>query len=116
LVSAVVHAERAHWGIDNQLRWVLDVTFREDDSRIRHDHAPANFNTLRRLALNLLRRHPAATSVKQKRWKAALDDEFRSNIVFGRCFSFGTPGTKRSAHEDLLRRFANWTFLSVAFL
>jgi len=57
----------AHWGIENQVHWVLDVTFRADDSRIRRDHAPANFNTLRQLALNLPRRHPAASSIKQKR-------------------------------------------------
>lgn len=81
-VKQVAHAARAHWGIENQLHWVLDVTFREDDSRIRRDHAPANFNTLRQLALNLLRRHPAASSIKQKRWRAALDDDFRSNVVF----------------------------------
>jgi predicted transposase YbfD/YdcC len=43
----VAHAVRAHWGIENQLHWVLDVTFREDDSRIRRNNAPANFNTLR---------------------------------------------------------------------
>ena len=83
-VKQVAHAARAHWGIENQLHWVLDVSFREDDSRIRRNHAPANFNTLRQLALNLLRHHPSPNSIKQKRWKAALDDDFRSNVVFGR--------------------------------
>jgi hypothetical protein len=62
---------------------VLDVPFRKDDSRIGCDHAPANFNTLRQFALNLLSRHPTSHSVKQKRWKAALDDDFRANILFG---------------------------------
>jgi predicted transposase YbfD/YdcC len=78
----VARAVRSHWGVENQLHWVLDVTFREDDSRIRRDNAPANFNTLRQFALNLLRTHPAPQSIKQKRWKAALDDAFRANVVF----------------------------------
>lgn len=79
----VAHAVRAHWGIENSLHWVLDVTFREDDCRIRRDHAPANFNTLRQFALNLIKRQPTPKSVKQKRFKAALDDNFRAMVLFG---------------------------------
>jgi predicted transposase YbfD/YdcC len=79
----VAHAVRAHWGIENSLHWVLDVTFREDDCRIRRDHAPANFNTLRQFALNLIKRQPTPKSVKQKRFKAALDDNFRAKVLFG---------------------------------
>lgn len=78
------HAVRAHWGVENRLHWVLDVTFREDDSRIRRDHAPANFNTLRQFALNLLRRESSSISIKRKRFKAALNDDFRAKVVFGR--------------------------------
>ena len=62
---------------------MLDVTFREDQSRGRRDHAPANFNTLRQFALNLLRRESTRASIKRKRFKAALDDSFRANVVFG---------------------------------
>lgn len=76
-------AVRAHWGVENRLHWVLDVTFREDDSRVRRHHAPANFNTLRQFALNLLRREPSRASVKRKRFKAALNDDFRAKVVFG---------------------------------
>lgn len=76
------NAVRAHWAVENRLHWVLDVTFREDDSRIRRDHAPANFNTVRQFALNLLRKEPSAASLKRKRFKAALDDGFRAKIMF----------------------------------
>ncbi len=79
----VSEAVRAHWGIENRLHWVLDVTFREDDSRIRRDHAPANFNTLRQFARNLLERRTGADSIKRRRFKAALDDDFRAKVVFG---------------------------------
>ena len=79
----VAMAVRSHWGVENQLHWVLDVTFREDESRVRRDHAPANFNTLRQFALNLLRRESTRASIKRKRFKAALDDAFRANVVFG---------------------------------
>jgi predicted transposase YbfD/YdcC len=79
----IAHAVRAHWGIENRLHWVLDVTFREDDSRVRRDHAPANLNTLRQFALNLLRREPSTVSLKRKRFKAALDQRFCAKVVFG---------------------------------
>lgn len=79
----VADAVRTHWGIENQLHWVLDVTFREDDSRVRRDEAPANLATLRQFSLSLLRRHPAPNSVKGKRFRAALDDHFRAKVVFG---------------------------------
>ena len=78
----IQRAIRRHWGIENSLHWVLDVTFREDDSRIRCNHSPANFNTLRQFALNLLKRHPDRRSIKRKRLSAAANDEFRANIVF----------------------------------
>lgn len=80
--QTLARAVRSHWSIENQLHWVLDVTFREDDSRIRRDHAPANFNTLRQFALNLLKRHPDRRSIKRKRLGAAINDDFRANIVF----------------------------------
>ncbi len=59
-----------HWGIENSLHWVLDVAFDEDGCRVRKDHAPQNFATLRKLALNLLRQDPKAKcGVKaRKKW------------------------------------------------
>jgi predicted transposase YbfD/YdcC len=79
----VAEAVRAHWGIENCLHWVLDVTFREDGSRIRREHAPANFNTLRQFARNLLQRQGGSDSIERRRFQAALDDDFRAKVVFG---------------------------------
>jgi predicted transposase YbfD/YdcC len=81
--GCIARAVRAHWGIENQLHWALDVTFREDDSRVRRDHTPANLNTCRQFALNHLRRESSRASVKRKRLRAALNDAFRSKVIFG---------------------------------
>jgi len=72
---------RAHWGIENQLHWCLDVVFNEDASRIRKDHAPRNISVLRRLALNLLRHEPSKGSLAMKRYTAGLDDQFMLKIL-----------------------------------
>jgi len=72
---------RFHWGIENRLHWVLDVTFSEDDCRIRRDNAPANFNTFRQFALNLIRQAKTGLSVKGSRFRAAWDDSFRHNLL-----------------------------------
>ena len=75
-------ATRAHWGIENSLHWVLDVTFREDDSRIHSKHAPENLATLRHVVINLVRQE---TSLKrgapQKRLKAACDNRYLEKIL-----------------------------------
>jgi len=72
----MLHATHAHWGVENSLHWVLDVTFREDESRIRKGYAPENFNIIRQLALNLLKTESSKLSIKKKRFKAALNDKF----------------------------------------
>jgi predicted transposase YbfD/YdcC len=72
----LLHATRTHWAIENSLHWVLDVTFREDDSRIREQNAPQNMAVLRDIALNILKQDPSKGSLKQKRYRAALDDGF----------------------------------------
>ena len=77
-----LHAVRAHWGIENSLHWVLDVTFNEDDSRIRMDAAPENFAIMRHIALNLIKNDTSIkASVKRKLNMAALSDDFRETLV-----------------------------------
>jgi predicted transposase YbfD/YdcC len=81
-VGRLAEAVRGHWGIENSLHWVLDVTFREDDSRLRSGYGAENFAVIRHIALNLLKREPSKASLKRKRYKAALSNEFRSNVLF----------------------------------
>jgi len=72
---------RSHWGIENRLHWVLDVHFAEDKNRARSDHAPENFATLRRLALNILRAHPDRKSIRLKIKRAGWDNTFLMQIL-----------------------------------
>jgi predicted transposase YbfD/YdcC len=72
----LLHITRSHWGIENQLHWVLDVHFAEDDNRSRCDHAPENLAILRRLALNILRTHPDRASLRRKIKRAGWDNAF----------------------------------------
>lgn len=81
-VEALAYAVRAHWSIENGLHWVLDVVFREDQSRARTAHAQANLVTVRHLALNLLKRETSVTaSVKSKRLRAAVDDTYLLRVL-----------------------------------
>ena len=76
------NAVRAHWGIENSVHWVLDVTFREDESRIRMGHGPENFAILRHIALNLLREETSFNgSIKTKRLKCGWNDEYLSKVL-----------------------------------
>jgi predicted transposase YbfD/YdcC len=77
----IAQAVRAHWSIENTVHWTLDVTFREDDARLRSGDSAENFAILRRIGLNLLKQHPAKLSVKRKRFKAALDDSFLLDLL-----------------------------------
>jgi predicted transposase YbfD/YdcC len=79
--SRLLHAIRSHWGIENSFHWVLDMTFGEDDSRIRTGDSPQNMAVLRHLALNILKKNTAKGSLRQKRYKAALDDTFLSQLL-----------------------------------
>lgn len=78
----ILQATRAHWSIENQLHWVLDVTFNEDRCRVRKDHAPANLAVLRHIALNLLQNERTTkNSIKTKRLKAGWNDEYLLNVL-----------------------------------
>ncbi len=75
---------RGHWAIENGLHWSLDITFREDESRIRKDNGPANFSTLRRFAFNILKREKTyKKSMSNKRLQAAMNTEYRNLLIFG---------------------------------
>ena len=72
---------RSHWHVENKLHWVLDVVFREDLSRVRIKHGAENFSIIRRLAINLLKRHPAKSSLNVKRLNAGWDDQLMTDII-----------------------------------
>jgi predicted transposase YbfD/YdcC len=74
-------AIRAHWMIENGLHWVLDMSFRDDECRVRTDHAPANFTTIKHMALNLIRRAPGKDSIRLRRKVAAWDDDFLASLI-----------------------------------
>lgn len=78
----IAEAVRSHWGIENQVHWVLDVAFREDVSRARVGHAAANLALVRKLVLNLLRADPSRkVGVKASRLKAGWDDGYLLTIL-----------------------------------
>ena len=72
---------RSHWAVENSLHWVMDMVFRDDECRVRTDHAPANFTTLKHMATNLLRRVPSKHSLRARRKVAAWDDDFLATLI-----------------------------------
>jgi predicted transposase YbfD/YdcC len=79
--KAYGQALRGHWGIENGLHWHMDINFGEDASRIRHRRGAENFAVLRRIALSLLKQHPADLSIACKRLAAACDTGFLEEIL-----------------------------------
>jgi predicted transposase YbfD/YdcC len=77
----LLQTARSHWGIENRLHWVLDVVFDEDASRTRKDNGPENLAILRRLAVNIIRAHPARISMRQKVKRAGWDDAFLLDVL-----------------------------------
>ncbi len=73
---------RGHWSVENQLHWMLDVAFREDQSLVRKDHAPRNLSLLRKLALMLVRREKThKRGVQTKRKRAAWDPDYLLKLL-----------------------------------
>jgi predicted transposase YbfD/YdcC len=80
--AVLARAIRRHWSIENSLHWVLDVTFREDDSRVRHRTAVRNLALLRKIALNLVAADRSRqTSLRGRRKKAAWNDDYMLRII-----------------------------------
>lgn len=77
----LAQAIRSHWQIENRLHWCLDMTFHEDASRIRIDHAPENLNIMKKIAMNLLRLNPLKRSLPKKRLKACLNNEYLAEVL-----------------------------------
>jgi len=69
-------AIRDHWSVENSLHWVMDMTFRDDECRVRNANAPANLSTIRHMAQNLIRRAPGKESLRLRRKSAGWDDEY----------------------------------------
>jgi len=82
-VKRFARAVRGHWGIENACHWVLDVTYREDESRIREKTLRANFAWLNRFTLSLLKQHPDRVSLAMKRRSCGWDERFLLEVLTG---------------------------------
>jgi predicted transposase YbfD/YdcC len=82
-VKRFAHAVRNHWGIENSCHWSLDITYREDESRIRDRNLRENFAWLRRFTLSLLKQHPGRKSVAMKRNSCGWSEDFMLEVLTG---------------------------------
>ena len=83
-VKRFARAVRGHWGIENSCHWTLDVTYREDESRIRDVRLRENFAWLNRFTLSLLKQHPASESIAMKRRSCGWSDDFLTQVLTGK--------------------------------
>jgi predicted transposase YbfD/YdcC len=84
-VKAFAQAVRGHWSVENELHWGLDVSFREDESRVRKDHGPENLGLVRRIALSLLKNapNPRKVGVATRRKRAGWNDDYMVEVLLG---------------------------------
>jgi len=82
-IKQFAHAVRSHWGIENGCHWCLDMTFREDESRIREKHLRENFAWLNRFVLSLLKQHPGKDSIAMKRRRCGWSDDVLLEVLTG---------------------------------
>lgn len=82
-VKLFARAVRGHWSIENTCHWCLDVTYREDESRIRDENLRDNFAWLRRFTLSLLKQHPDKSSIAMKRRSCGWNDHFLMQVLTG---------------------------------
>jgi predicted transposase YbfD/YdcC len=83
-IKRFARAVRGHWGIENTCHWCLDVTYREDESRIRDQHMRDNFAWLRRFTLSLLKQHPGKDSIAMKRRCCGWSDDYLLEVLIGK--------------------------------
>jgi predicted transposase YbfD/YdcC len=84
MVETIAQGVRSHWGIENQLHWVLDVAFNEDANRTRKGNGPESSAILRHIVLNLLRQDPIPFgSIKTRRLQAAMSPDYRMDALLG---------------------------------
>ncbi|QDU63392.1 Transposase DDE domain protein [Planctomycetes bacterium Pan216] len=83
-VRRFARAVRGHWGVENSCHWILDVVYREDDSRIRDQRARENFAWLDRFTLSLLKQHPSKDSIAMKRRSCGWSDDFLMEVLTGK--------------------------------
>jgi predicted transposase YbfD/YdcC len=83
LATSLAPIVRSHWAIENSLHWIMDMVFRDDECRLRTDHAPANFCTIKHMAQNLIRIAPGKASLRLKRKTASWDDDFLVSLITG---------------------------------
>ena len=82
--KTILKVKRSHWKIENQLHWVLDIAFREDESRVRKDHSSENLAVLRHVALNLLKQEKTAKGgIHAKRLQAGWNNDYLLAILNG---------------------------------
>jgi predicted transposase YbfD/YdcC len=83
LAGQIAPAIRSHWMVENGLHWIMDMMFRDDECRIRTDNAPANFTTIKHMALNLIRRKASGKkdSLRVRRKVASWNDDYLASLV-----------------------------------
>jgi len=82
-IKVFARAVRSHWGIENSCHWVLDMTYREDESRIREPHLRETFAWLNRFTLSLLKQHPSKDSIAMKRRACGWSETFLTEVLAG---------------------------------
>ena len=84
-VSEFARAVRCHWGIENKLHWILDVTMREDSCRVRKDYGAQNFGMLRKVIYNLIKQDKnTKLSFTSKKLKATWNPQYTLEVLTGK--------------------------------